>query len=152
MTATPTTAAAPGRCPREVWVSIRGTNRSRPAACKNRATVPVHWGPERTMVCEPCADELTRHDYLIQVCRLPNGADIAPLTDADRELVKATCSRIAGPRGVRFTEATRGITATIPHWARQTSALRALRKQGFQALQPSDNPTVRIVARRIQAA
>jgi hypothetical protein len=142
------TRSSPRPCPHKVWVPVRGRkNLSKEADCPNRGTVPIHWGPERTMVCESCADELTRDDYLIQVCRLPNAASIRRLTAADRDLARAICARIAGAGGVKFTETDGGLTATIRHWGRQHTALRTLRKQGFQALQPSDNPTVRIVGR-----
>jgi hypothetical protein len=138
--------AAAGPCPKRIWVPIPGTDRSEEAPCPRRGTVAVQWGMRPVVVCEPCAAELCDGSF-IQACRLPDGAEIVPLEGRDRHLIKAICARIAGRGGVDFAESPRGVTATIRHWGRQSSALAALRARGFQALQPSDNPTVRVVGR-----
>jgi hypothetical protein len=136
------------RCAKQVWVPVgRGARRYRVVSCRQPGTVAVQWGPRRELVCPSCAAELC-DGYLIQACRLPDGDQVAALTNRDIEQIRAVCTRIAGRGGVRFITTRRGITAVVRHWGRQGLALRVLRALGFEALQPSDNPTVRVVARR----
>lgn len=137
------------RCPKNIWVKKTPGSRnglSVSAPCPNRGTVAIQWGPRRTMVCPSCADELC-DGYFLQACRLPDGHAVAALTENDIAQIRVLSARIAGDAGCKFVQNHRGIVAIIQHWGRQSATLRALRKQGFEVLQPNDNPTLHILGR-----